>query len=367
LGVVLTVALSACSSSNSKSDSGGKMPSVVFSGVAPNAGNWALQICSDAGIGICQKYGVHMKMIYSASSPAAISALYGGSVQYTSALYTAAIPAYLKNDDLVYVAGGYDFFPYDLVTPNSITSVDQLKGKTCGVQIGPTSGDGPYLQLMISDGSNGALSYPGDYKLVADSGIATLSGAEAAYKAGQVQCSAQVPPNSGLLADSGYHTLLQTKDLPSFQNLPFFGLNTLKSWLSKNSDTNTKFLQGYLASIAWLEDPDNKTAAINLLAKDANTTTEVAESSYEYLTDGGYPRQGTVVSTAISSNLALAQKYGGIDKSVTADQLSGLVDNSYVQKAYAALPESVKCEQYVPEAVTDKTKPDCSKTYKYGS
>jgi hypothetical protein len=136
--------------------------------------------------------------------------------------------------------------------------------------------------------------------------------------------------------------------------------------VSKNSETNIKFLQGYLASIAWLEDPDNKAEAVKLLAKDAATTIEVAESSYEYVTDGGYPRQGTVIDSAVSSNLALAQKYGGIDKSVTAEQLSGLVDNSYVQKAYAGLPESVKCEQYVPEAVTDRTKPDCSKTYKYG-
>src|SRR5262249_8749767 len=79
---------------------------ITFSGVTPNAGNWALQVGVDEGI--FRQYGINGKIIYSQSSPASLAALFGGSVQFTTALYDAAIPAWQKNNDLIYVASGYD-------------------------------------------------------------------------------------------------------------------------------------------------------------------------------------------------------------------------------------------------------------------
>lgn len=339
------------------------MPSVVFTGVTPNAGNWAAQICSDAGIGICQKFGVHMKMIYSASSPAAIAALYAGSVQYTTALYTAAFPAYLQKPDLMYIASGYDSFPYQLVVAPGIHSVSQIAGHTCGVQISPNIADGLYMQLMIQDATSGAVTYPRDYHMKVDSGMATVSGASAALKSGGISCTVQVPPNDGLLKAQGYPTILRAVTLPSFQKLPFFGVNALHSWVTKNKATNAKFLMGYLASIAWLEDPAHKEQAVRLLARDAQVPISVAEASYEYVTLGGYPREGLLKPYAISSNLALAQKYGGVSKSVTASQLAGMASNAYVKAAYARLPVQVRCENYVKAAVQPDERPDCAKLY----
>lgn len=339
------------------------MPTVVFTGVTPNAGNWAAQICSDAGIGICQKFGVHMKMIYSASSPAAIAALYAGSVQYTTALYTAAFPAYLQKPDLMYIASGYDSFPYQLVVAPSIHSVSQIKGHTCGVMVSPNIADGLYLQLMVQDATGGAVKYPRDYQMKVDTGVATVAGATAALKSGDISCTAQVPPNDGLLAAQGYPTILKAVTLPAFQKLPFFGVNALRSWVTKNQATNTKFLMGYLASIAWLEDPAHKARAIQLLAKDAQVPVSVAQASYEYVTLGGYPREGLLKPYAVSSNLALAQKFGEVPKSVTASQLSGIVSNAYVKAAYAKLPVQVRCESYVQAAVPAAERPDCAKLY----
>jgi len=330
---------------------------VTFSGVTPNAGNWAIQVCSDAGIGICKKYGVDVKMIYSASSPASISALLAGSVQYTSALYDAVIPVYLQNPNIEYVASGYDSLPYDLIVAPDIKNVQEIKGKTCAAQNPPTIGDGLYLQLLIKDASGGTVRYPADYN-IATAPVAVVSSAVAAMKTGQVQCLADLPPVSGELNAQGYKTIARTSQLKGFDGIPFFGINALKSWVAKNKATNIKFLEGYLASVAWLTDPKNKTAAIALLARDAGLTPALASDAYEYVTDGGYPREGLIKSDAIAKDLGLAQQFGRLP-GVTAAQLQPMINMTYVKKAYSMLPESVKCEKWVLGAVTPAEKPKC--------
>ena len=146
--------------------------------------------------------------------------------------------------------------------------------------------------------------------------------------------------------------------MPGFQGLPFFGINVLKSWVAKNQDTNVKFLEGYLASIAWLTDPANKSAAIDLLAKDAGLTPAISAASYEWVTDGGYPRQGLIKSDAIANDLKLAQQFGRL-KGVTTAQLQDMVNMTYVKQAYSMLPQSVKCEPYAPGSVTKDEQPSC--------
>ncbi len=312
---------------------------ITFSGVTPNAGNWALQ----AGVaeGIFKQYGINAKLIYSASSPASIAALFGGSVQFTTALYDAAIPAWQKNPDLEYVASGYDLLPYELIVdPTKIKTVADLKGKTCAAQNPPTIGDGLYVQLMISEASNNTLSYANK-----DYNIATLPitapSALGALKSGQIQCIAELPPVSGTLNNAGYPTLIHASELAQFKGLPFFGLNTLKSWATAHTDQVVAFLEGYLASIAWLENPANKDAAIALLAKNAGLPVGDATAAYSWVTAGGFPRQGLIKDDALANDLKLAQQFGRL-ADVTNAQLASIVDLSYVKQAYAKLPQSVK-------------------------
>jgi ABC-type nitrate/sulfonate/bicarbonate transport system substrate-binding protein len=310
---------------------------ITFSGVTPNAGNWALQVGVDEGI--FKQYGINGKIIYSQSSPASLAALFGGSVQFTTALYDAAIPAYQKNNDLVYVASGYDILPYELVVDPSIKSVDQLKGKTCGAQNPPTVGDGLYVQRMIAEASNGTLAYPKDFQIATVP--VTAASALGALKSGQVQCIGELPPVSGLLNNQGYPTLIHAADLSQFKGLPFFGLNTLKSWASSHKDQVVAFLKGYLASIAWLENPANKDAAIQLLAKNASLQVADATAAYSWVTAGGYPRQGLIKDDALANDLKLAQQFGRLTD-VTAASLQPMIDLSYVKQAYSELPQSVK-------------------------
>lgn len=336
-------------------------PTVTFTGATPNAGNWAIQVCSNIGADICAKYGVNVNMNFSGTSPAAIASLIAGSTTYTSALYDAVEPVYLQNPNIEYVASGYDTLPYDLIVNPSITSVADLAGKTCGATAGPTVSDGLYDQLMIASASNGTLHYPTNYN-ISTVAVATVPTAIAAFQSGSIQCAGDLPPISGELNALGYPTLIHAATLKAFQGLPFFGINTLKSWVARNKTTNIKFLEGYLASVAWLENPANENAAIAILEKNSGASLAASTSAYEYVTDGGFPREGLIRSDAIKHDLVLAHDF---DRGTNYDlaELKGMVNLNYVMTAYAKLPVSVKCEKYVKAAVPTTEIPKCKKLY----
>ena len=127
-----------------------EVDSVVYSGVTPNAGNWAIQI--GVAEGIFEKNGLPTEMIFSDSSPAALAALIGGSIQFTSVVYGSAILANDKEPDVIMTAEGYRFFPFDLIVGKDIKSFEDLRGKTCGANNPPGIGDALYMELMIEHG-----------------------------------------------------------------------------------------------------------------------------------------------------------------------------------------------------------------------
>jgi ABC-type nitrate/sulfonate/bicarbonate transport system substrate-binding protein len=310
---------------------------IVFSGVSPNAGNWAIQ----AGVaeGIFEDYGVPTEMIFSASSPAALAALMSGSVQFTSTVYDAGIQAFLQNDDVIYVAGGYDTFPQELIFTPDITTVEDLRGKVCGAANPPGTGDHLYTQLMITGLSGGTMKLGDDYTIVNVG--AQVPAIAAAFEAGQISCYVTLPPSTGLLAGLGYTSLANTEDSPEFEGYPFFGINTLRSWVEDNPNSAHAFLRGYLASIAWLYDPANKDRAIEILATNAGLEPEVAANAYAWVERGGYPRTGAMDEDWIRRTVEVQKQFGAL-VALERDIAPEILDNSFVEMAYESLPDEVK-------------------------
>jgi ABC-type nitrate/sulfonate/bicarbonate transport system substrate-binding protein len=129
--------------------------------------------------------------------------------------------------------------------------------------------------------------------------------------------------------------------VPEYQNLSFFGINAMKPWVTEHPNATRAFLSGYLASIAYLYDPANKQAVIDLLAKNAQVEPGIAEASYVWVTAGAYPRDGVIASEVVPRTIALMKSAGSLDASAPAD-LADLIDNSHVKAAFDALPDSVK-------------------------
>jgi ABC-type nitrate/sulfonate/bicarbonate transport system substrate-binding protein len=310
---------------------------IVFSGVSPNAGNWAIQ----AGVaeGIFEEYGLPTEMIFSASSPAALAALMSGSVQFTSTVYDAGIQAFLQNDDVVYVAGGYDTFPQELIVAPDVNSVEDLRGKVCGAANPPGTGDHLYTQLMITGLSGGSMKINEDYTIVNVG--AQVPQIAAAFEAGQVSCYVTLPPSTGMLVGLGYKSLANTADSPEFDDYPFFGINSLRSWAEDNPNALHHFLRGYLASIAWLYDPVNKDRAIEILATNAGLEPAVAANAYAWVERGGYPRTGMMDEDWIRRVIEVQKQFGAL-VALERDIAPEILDNSFVQAAYESLPDEIK-------------------------
>ena len=114
------------------------------------AGNWPVQIGIEQGI--FKKWGLDVQLVFAPTSLANLAALLSGSVNAASATYDSGIAAQLEAPELKWAVNGYDRLPYQLIVPSSITSVEQLRGQTCGAQ-SQTTVDGLYLRLLIDAAS----------------------------------------------------------------------------------------------------------------------------------------------------------------------------------------------------------------------
>lgn len=324
---------------NDPLDGDPEMSKVVFAGSQPNAGNWVLQVGEAEGI--FADYGVELEMFYSGSSSAALAALFGRSAQFTSATYDAAILAHLQNDDLIIVAGGYNVAPFNLVTAREVASVNDLAGQTCSVGNAADVGDGIYLQMMIEGASGGELTYPDDYDIVVvPSAPGPVLGA---LEAGQTKCHAMISPSSSLLNAEGYPSLVRAGDIEELSDYYFFGISVTRSWAASNPITMDRFLQGYLASIAWIYDPANKQRALEILAENASIDLEVAETSYEWVEVEGYPKDGAVLPENIRRTVEVQQQFNNPSLALLQRDVSEtLLDSSYLESAWERLDPAVR-------------------------
>ncbi|TXK40159.1 ABC transporter substrate-binding protein [Nonomuraea sp. C10] len=314
---------------------GPEVDKVTFSGVTANAGNWAIQVGVE--FGIFREHGLDVSMIYSQSSPNALAAMIGGSVQFTSTVYDAVVLAHQKDPRVIAVAEGYRSYPEYLVVPKEVRSFEDLRGATCGAQNPEGIGDALYLSKMMEHG--GKLKVGADFKLT---NVNLNAGpALAALQSGQIKCIAVLPPTSTLLERQGYKILYDLQQVPEYQDLSFFGIIALKNWVAEHPNATRAFLKGYLASIAFLYDPANKDRVIALLARNAQVEPDVAEASYTWVTSGAYPRDGVIADEVIPRTISLMKSGGSLDASVPSD-IAGLIENSHVKAAFDELPDSVK-------------------------
>lgn len=312
-----------------------EMDKVTFSGVTANAGNWAIQVGVE--FGLFREHGLDVSMIYSQSSPNALAAMIGGSVQFTSTVYDAVVLAHQKDPRVVAVAEGYRSYPEYLVVPPEVKSFDDLKGATCGAQNPEGIGDALYLSKMMEHGGN--LKLGTDFKLT---NVNLNAGpALAALQSGQIKCIAVLPPTSTLLERQGYKILYDLQQVPEYKDLSFFGIIALKNWVAEHPNTTRAFLKGYLASIAYLYDPANKDEVIALLAKNAQVEPDVAEASYTWVTAGAYPRDGVIADSVIPRTITLMKSGGSFDADAPGD-IPGLIENTHVKAAFEELPDAVR-------------------------
>jgi ABC-type nitrate/sulfonate/bicarbonate transport system substrate-binding protein len=313
---------------------------VKISGVArAKAGNWFVVAGMNAGI--MEKWGIQVHITTNPTSLAAITALLSGAGDLAPSTFDAGLQAQLQAPDVKWVAMGYNKTPFELIVAKDITNVEQLRGKTCGVQ-SLTSVDGLRVRLMLDEAAK--MEFDKDYKMLV-LGNATTASRLAALESGQIQCVAMPAPDTAVLNNAGYPTLLNAADMKAFHGQPYFGYVANVDSYENDPEKRAlleRFMAALMESIVWLYDPANKTAAIQTLAKEAQLDPALAESAYEWVDIGGY-RADLETTPEELQNTVNAAKTVGVLTLFTQDP-ADFIDPSLAEGGFKLLDPAMQAK-----------------------
>jgi ABC-type nitrate/sulfonate/bicarbonate transport system substrate-binding protein len=125
---------------------------IAWAGASPaNSAIWVIQEKK-----LLQKQGVEPEIISISASPTVLQALLAGEIDVTATSVATLVTSRLAGADTVMILGIVRTFVDHIITAQSITSVEQLKGKVGGVnRIGSTSDTGFTFCAKTAGGRSG--------------------------------------------------------------------------------------------------------------------------------------------------------------------------------------------------------------------
>ncbi len=218
--------------------------------------------------GFWKKYGLDVELIYLDGGARSVSALIGGSVQIVFGSDALVTIANLQGANLSRLGVTTNTLGYAIVTPPSIKTIADLKGKTLGITLGR---DAAYVRLVKILNDNG-VDPKADVKLLPLGG--GPMGRVAALQAGVIQGTMLTPPTDLAAVQAGMKVLLRV-DVPSIAG----GINLSASFVQKNRSTVLNMLKGYIEGIHYLKE--NKEESLKVFAKYLRNS-DVKKLSYLY-------------------------------------------------------------------------------------
>jgi ABC-type nitrate/sulfonate/bicarbonate transport system substrate-binding protein len=267
------------------------------------AQNWP-HFIADAR-GLFAREGLDVQLI--AIDPVAIvPSLIGGSVDIALAPATQLIIGIDKGASVVAVGAGADRMPYHLMVPGSIKTVKDLAGK----HVAAVSPIELYTLVIKQILRKGGLDPDKDVDFVYGGG---QNQRFAAVDGGAVQAGLFAAPQDTKLAERGFHALAFTPDYYRFLQLSITAVR--RDWAKQNPAA----LRGYLRAMAdastWLNQPQNRAAAIAILMKATNVTADEAADAYtEYVRNvHDFPADYCVLKPGMSADLTMMHGTGQIN------------------------------------------------------
>jgi len=226
--------------------------------------------------GTFRKYGLDVRMVQLRNGSLSMSTLASGQVQYNYGSPANALSAAAGGMRLQCVASPVAKIPRELIARKEIRTLDDLRGKTFGVQ---SIGGGFWLQTMI------ALDYLGidpdkyDLKMRILGDTATVT---QALGTGGVDATVIPYSFSEAAKRAGANVLADIGKLP----IPYQGttLCFLRDSPSHNPDLISRMLRGVVDSVLMIHDPNARLDVTEILRKSFRfPKLEDAEASYKVL------------------------------------------------------------------------------------
>jgi ABC-type nitrate/sulfonate/bicarbonate transport system substrate-binding protein len=295
---------------------------IVFPGVQ-NLPSFA----ADAN-GFYAKSGLAVETISTQSSEQQRDGLADGTYDIAhSAIDNAVSMVEAAGQDIAIVIGldrGFN----KLIAQPEITSYEDLRGKTLGVDAPDTAFALIAYEMLRLKGLN-----PGDYTVKP---IGATRFRLQALKDRQIDFSMLNLPFNLFAQRAGLKILDNpTAVIDEYQSAGAF---VRRPWGEQNRDALTRYLSAYIQGLRWALHPDNRQAAISLLQTRMELERDIAEESFNQITDPdrGFTTDARISHPGMVTVLKLRARYTGASlDSIPAPEK--YLDESYYRAALKAL------------------------------
>jgi ABC-type nitrate/sulfonate/bicarbonate transport system substrate-binding protein len=209
--------------------------------------------------GLFKKRGLDVSMLQVRNGPVLMATLGSGSVQVVYTASSSAINAVSAGMKISCLAFPVNRIARHLMARKEIKSLEELRGKTFGVQ---SIGGGFWLQTMLL--LNHLNIEPDKYQLklrvIGDTATITQ-----ALITGQVDAAVLPYSFSDIAKRAGYHSLADAGELKGA--LQVTGLCAQRDFILRSRDVALRLVQGMVEAVAYLHDTKNKANVMQTLKK----------------------------------------------------------------------------------------------------
>jgi len=328
--MIATAAISGCSSTSSSSaaTSGRTAPeSTITIGLpnsAPSFANSDVAVAQAAGY--FAKEGLNVAVSNLSSGVPVVQGVVGGSLDIGASSIEPVVNAASQGAPIQIVGSYANKLTVDMVTPKTITSPAQLRGKRLGIQQ-----VGAFREVMTRIVIEGAGLTTSDVSYVPSSSSAYIS----ELLAGEISSGVlqEEQTLTALRKDSKLHVLVNFEQAqPDY----FYGTYiTTKSWLAGNQATLEKFLTAITMAHRFMYQ--NKAPTVSIVAKNTGDTSATIAAAYDVLLtgEGVFPLNSGISLDRISATIATMKKYKILTG--TAPSVSSLVNTGPVTTVISQL------------------------------
>lgn len=268
-------------------------------------------------LGLFEKEGLPVKLIYINASPLVIASILAGDIQVSLAGVSAVVSAYARGSDVVAIAGAVNKINVSVYALPEIKKPEDLKGKRMGITrfggLYDFSANYALKKWGLQPGKDVALIQIGD----APSLMGALAG-------NSIQAATLQPPSTIRAAQNGYRELMDlSKAGFEYQNTVVL---SRRSIIRKSPDTSRKFMRAYSAALGIFHqqrEPTLKVMAKHLKGIDPF----VLEKSYEAYKEW-VPEVPYLNHAGMETAIALTP---GMEKG-REPKVSDIVDESFIKE-----------------------------------
>lgn len=278
---------------------------------APNAVAWPWYIGIDRGFFAAS--GIKIDLVYVQTASGLVQQLAAGSLDIVADVgVVEPIHAVDRGAPVGIMRLIGQVPPYELLAKPTIASIKDLKGKTICIG-GLRDINRVYLERVMT--ANGL--HDGDYDITV---IGNTAGRFAALKSGAADATMLAPPVNLFAEDAGFHNIGLV--LTYAPDLPFSASDVSQAYARTHHDVLEKLLAAVDKSVAWFDDPANRTKAVDILVKEMKSPRPPVERSYDFLRKINYFAPNNDVSRSRLQNVISAMKaLGDIKGAITPDRV----------------------------------------------